>query len=464
MTKNILLKFFTWCLLITAFSVFTVEIGAQNKKDLRKAQKLTADGSKAFVAKNYRLAIDKYAEAIVTVPNYAEAHFWKGYAHYYLNEYDQALTEINLAATQNYNKPLEIYKVRWFLHYKKNNYDEALADVQKGLQLDPNNLTLLVALGDVSRAKKDYRTALAAYKKASQINQMSGDILYYIAESAAGAGDTQEQGTAAAAAIKRGTKYVGEAYYLVGDSLQKSGKTSEALEAYQQALASKDEIYNVYRAMSDIYRNQSRYKEAIDISLKGLRFFPNDGNINTDLSWYYSLDGSHFKAIQAAQAAISALPEQSLAYTNLCRAYNDTKQFALAISACNKALQISPNDGETNFYLGYAYTSTNKPNEAAKYYPKAVKGLEEFTRDNPDYSDGFYLLGNAYTSNKEFKKAVDAYKKCLELSPRFAKARYNLGSLYDFLKEDSRAREQYTILLGLDPILAASLKEIIDKK
>ena len=464
MTKKILLKFITSSLLMTAFFALTVEINAQNKKDLRKAQKLTADGSKAFVAKNFRLAIDKYAEAIVAVPNYAEAHFWKGYAHYYLNEYDQALTEVNLAAGQNYNKPLEIYKLRWFLNYQRNNYDEALADVQKGLQIEPNNFTMLIALGDISRAKKDYQTALSAYRKAAQINQVSGDILYYTAESAAGAGNAQEQGTAAVAAIKKGTKYVGEAYYLVGDSLQKSGKTKEALEAYQQALASKDNIYNVYRAMADIYRNQSRYKEAIDISLKGLRFFPNDGNINTDLSWYYSLDNSHFKAILAAQSAISALPEQSLAYTNLCRAYNDTKQYPLAINACNKALEISPNDGETNFYLGFAYASTNKPNEAAKYYPKAVKGLEEFTRNNPEYSDGFYLLGNAYTSNSEYKKAVDAYKKCLELSPRFSKARYNLGSLYKFLKEDDLARQQYTALLDLDANLAAKLKEVIDKK
>jgi len=464
MTKKILLKFITSSLLMTAFFALTVEISAQNKKDLRKAQKLTADGSKAFVAKNFRLAIDKYAEAIVAVPNYAEAHFWKGYAHYYLNEYDQALTEVNLAAGQNYNKPLEIYKLRWFLNYQRNNYDEALADVQKGLQIEPNNFTMLIALGDISRAKKDYQTALSAYRKAAQINQVSGDILYYTAESAAGAGNAQEQGTAAVAAIKKGTKYVGEAYYLVGDSLQKSGKTKEALEAYQQALASKDNIYNVYRAMADIYRNQSRYKEAIDISLKGLRFFPNDGNINTDLSWYYSLDNSHFKAILAAQSAISALPEQSLAYTNLCRAYNDTKQYPLAINACNKALEISPNDGETNFYLGFAYASTNKPNEAAKYYPKAVKGLEEFTRNNPEYSDGFYLLGNAYTSNSEYKKAVDAYKKCLELSPRFSKARYNLGSLYKFLKEDDLARQQYTALLDLDANLAAKLKEVIDKK
>ena len=458
------LKFVTTGLLIAAFFALTTGVDAQSKKDLRKAQKLTADGSKAFLAKNFRLAIDKYAEAIVAVPNYAEAHFWKGYAHYQLNEYDQALTEVNLAAGQNYNKPMAIYELRWYLNFQKNNYDEALADVQKGLQIEPNNLKMLMALGDISRKKKDYRTALDAYKKTSQMTQVNGDILYYIAESAQGVGDTNEQGTSAAASIKRGTQHVGEAYYLVGDSLHKSGKTTEALEAYRQALASKDDIYNVYRAMSDIYRSQNRYKDAIAISLKGLKFFPNDGKINADLSWYYSLDGSNFPAIIAANSSIGVLPEQSLAYNILCRAYTETKQYSLAISACSKALEISPNDGENNFYLGFAYSSTNNTTEAGKYYPKAIKGLEDYTRDNSEYSHGFYLLGNAYYGIAEYEKSVVAYKKSLELNPGFAKARYNLGALYKYQKRNDLAREQYNALLNLDTKLAADLKELLDKK
>lgn len=466
MIKKILPGFITFCFLIAAFSALSVEINAQKKPDLGKAKKLTAEGNKAFNVKDYRLAIGKYTEATKAALNYPDAHFWKGYAHYYLNEYDQALSEINLASQQNFNKPLEIYKLRWFLNFQKKNYDEALEDVQKGLQIEPNNLTLLVALGDVSRAKKEYQTALTAYKKAAQINPASGDILYFIADSAAGAGNTQEQETAAAAAIKKGTKYVGEAYYLIGDSFQKSGKINEALEAYQQSLASKDDIYNVYRAMADIYRNQNRYKEAIDISLRALRFFPNDGNIYTNLSGYYSLNNKHFDAIAAAQSAISFLPEskQSPAYTNLCRAYNDTKQYPLAINACNKALQISPDDGETNFYLGFAYTLTGKPDEAAKYYAKAVKGLEEVTRNNPNDPDDFYLLGNAYYGNTEYEKSVEAYKKSLEINPRFAKARFNLGAVYKYLKKDNLAMEQYEALLNLDKNLAAKLKQELDKK
>jgi tetratricopeptide (TPR) repeat protein len=90
--------------------------------------------------------------------------------------------------------------------------------------------------------------------------------------------------------------------------------------------------------------------------------------------------------------------------------------------------------------------------------------LEEFTASNVKDPEGFYLLGNAYTSVKEYDKAVETYKKSLELSPRFAKARYNLASIYKFLKKDDLAREQYNALIGLDADLAAKLKEVLDKK
>ena len=464
MKRKILYKFTIFCLLLTAFSAFSVEIGAQNKKDLRKAQKLTAEGNKLFLTKDYRQAIDKYAEAVVLAPTLAEAHFWKGYAHYYLNEFDQSLTEINLAAEQQYNKPLEIYKVRWFLNYDKKNYDAALDDVQKGLQLAPNDMTMTMALGDVYRAQKNYQGALEAYKKTAQMNPASGDIQYLIALSQQNTGDLEGQLSNAAEAIRKGTKYVGEAYYLIGDAHQKSRRYQEALVAYQQSLASKDSIYEVYRGIADIYRIQSRFSDAIEISKRGLEKFPNDGRIYSDLSWYYSLSNKEGDAIAAAQTAIKLLPEERLAYTSLCRAHNDLKQYQLAINSCNKALEISPGDGETNFYIGYAYTLSNKPDEAAKYYPKAVAGLEDFTKNNPDYSDGFYLLGNAYTSNNEFEKAVESYKKSIDLTPRFAKARYNLGSIYKYLKKDELAVSEYNALLQIDPVLAAKLKDVIDKK
>jgi superkiller protein 3 len=212
-----------------------------------------------------------------------------------------------------------------------------------------------------------------------------------------------------------------------------------------------------------MYRQQSRYTEAIDITRRAIRLWPNDGDLFTDASWYYSLAGRHEEAVQAAQAGIRFKPTEAMAYTNLCRAYNDLNKPELAISACNNALKIRPDDGETYFYLGRANDLLDRPAEATKFYKRAVTGMEAFTQQNPTYSDGFYLLGNAYFADGQLEKAIAAYSKCLEMSPRFARARYNIGMVQLQQRNKSGATEQYNILIGIDRALATKLKTEIDK-
>ncbi|HSK73681.1 MAG TPA: tetratricopeptide repeat protein, partial [Pyrinomonadaceae bacterium] len=78
-------------LILTAFSAFQFEVNGQSRRDQNRAKKIAGEGDTLFNRKDYRSAINKYAEAITIYPNFPEAHFWKGYAHYYLNEYDSAV-------------------------------------------------------------------------------------------------------------------------------------------------------------------------------------------------------------------------------------------------------------------------------------------------------------------------------------------------------------------------------------
>ena len=119
-------------------------------------------------------------------------------------------------------------------------------------------------------------------------------------------------------------------------------------------------------------------------------------------------------------------------------------------------------DGETYYYLGRAYNLTNKTAEATRYYGLAVKGLVDYAQNNPTYSDGWYLLGNAYFADNQREKAIGAYQKCLNLSPKFAKARLNLGIAYTRTKNKAGAVEQYSNLVKLDAKLAEILKAEID--
>jgi superkiller protein 3 len=449
--------------LLAVLSVLPVEIKAQpDKRQMEEAKKLVSEGDVLYRQKNYKAAIDKYDRATIFAMTYPLAYFSKGYAHYNLGEDDQAITAFNTALKQGY-KPMDIYEIRWRAFYMKRDFDSALSDTQAAIRLAPSNPYYYLASGQIYHEKGSYQEAIDSYKKSIELGTTDADVNYYLAKSYNKAGQTIQQGLAGIEAIKKGTKFPGETWNLIGQALQINKKLEEAAEAYERSLIAKTDIYEVYGFLADIYRNLYRYDEAIATAKRGLRMYPNDGNLYTSLSWFYSLADKHVEAIGAAQQAIKLMPDQYMGYTNLCRAYNDAKLYPQAVQACTNALRINPGDGESNLYLARAYYSQNKTDLAAPLYKKAVSGLVEFTRNNPDYSDGFYLLGNAYYSDGRRPEAIAAYKKCLELSPKFAKARYNLGVLYFQAGDKSAAQAQYAELQKIDAVLADKLLQAINK-
>ena len=450
-------------ILVTAFGVFSIDAAGQSRRDIRRANQLVTEGNRSFNQRNFRDAIDKYAEAIVHVPNNAGAHFWKGLAHRNLNENELALNELNAALEKGFDKPLDIYLIRWRIHFENKNYDAALSDVNSGLAIDASNMDFRLAQGDLNFVNGRFQEALAAYEQALVATPNNAELYLNVAKIHYNLGNTDKQASAAQEAINRRTLGLADAYLLLGDAFQKKRDYPAATEAYQKALAANPNSYELYQTLAEVYRSQNRYDDAIATSRKALGVFGTRGDIYTDLSWYYSLANRHEEAAEAAKAGIKLSPTEYMAYTNLCRAYNDLERPEMAVRECNNALRIKPDDGETYFYLGRAHDLMNKPVEATQYYKRAVTGLEVFVKERPDYSDGYYLLGNAYFADNQRQKAISAYRQALALIPAFAKARYNLGFLLALEKDKGAAMEQYNALLSLDASLAKDLKVEIDK-
>lgn len=491
----------TVALIMLLSAMMCLTTPAQSRQDRNRAKNFQDEGDKALRQKDYKVAVDRYGQALQLVADNPYAHFQRGNANYYLwldgvkalttlearrkaetngvrqSELDSqidlqkkenqqtvesALNEVTIALSQGF-RPLEVHRLRGFIFYDQKNYDAALDEIRKGLVIAPKDLHFLKNLGEVQLARNANADALVALREAIQAAPNDADIYYNMARAHFALRDVKAQQTSAETALAKGTRFPGEAFYLLGDAHRKQRNAAGAIDALQKAINAKPDLYQAYRDLADVYRSENRFTDAIDISRKALTVFRLDGNIYTDLGWYYSLADRPEDAVAAAKAGIQLLPNQYVAYTNLCRAYNETKQYDLAIQACNTALRLQPGDGETYFYLGRALNLTDKTTEATRYYGLAVKGLEDYTQKNPDYSDGWYLLGNAYFADNQREKAIEAFLKCLGLSPKFAKARYNLGIVYTRRNNKPGAQEQYARLTTLDPRLAQALKAEIDK-
>ena len=455
MKKKIFTGLLSCFLMFAFFSAFTGEINAQppknqNKKPNENARKLAREGDKLYNQKDYRGAINKYAEAIEIAPNFPQAHFKKASAHQWLNENSEAVVNFDAALEQGH-PPIEIYELRWEANFKTQNYDAALNDVQKGLQIKPNDNYLSLQLGDIYRMKESYEEAINAYNKSLSVNQNLPDVHYYVAYSYSRLNNREKQGLAANEAIKYNTKFAGEAYKLIGDAAVVAEKPVEAVQAYQRALNVKPDFQEVYTLLAEVYRSQSRFRDGIETLKKGNTLFPENGDMLINLAWYYSLAERRNEAVTYGERAVKLAPDKYVAHTNLCRAYNETGKYTQAVATCTKALELQPNDGEAHLYIARAYDLQKKPDLATPHYKKAVEGLQASTSSNPGNSDGWYLLGNAlYADEQQIDKAIEAYKKNLELSPNFASGRYNLGVMYHLKKDSAAALEQYELLLKID--------------
>jgi tetratricopeptide (TPR) repeat protein len=456
MNKNLFI------LIALLFTFSFVVVAQPNKKQIEKANKLVREGDTAYSQKKFRAAIGKYSEALKVVPVFPGALMKKAYSHFGIQEYQQSIRDLNTSLSQG-SLPMDVFKLRWLVYYNLKDYKSSQVDVEEALKIESENAYFNIAKGDVYRALEDYKQAADGYAKAAILDPTNADINYYLALCYNQLRDFPKQADAAQKAVAGGTNFKLECYTFLGQALVIQRKYPEAAKAFEEILALKPDVLDTYTNLGDLYRILNRYDDAIATVREGIRLYPKEGNLWVALSWYYSLANNHNEAVNAANEAIKFAPNLSMGYTNLCRAYNDLGQYNDAIKACDSALKIAPDDGETYLYLARSFDKIDKGDIATNMYAKAVSGLLTFTRDNPDYSDGFYLLGNAFYATKQRPKAIAAYLRCLELSPNFTKARFNLGFVYVLNGDKVAARKQADLLQKFDPALATKLNDEIKK-
>ena len=255
-----------------------------------------------------------------------------------------------------------------------------------------------------------------------------------------------------------------DAFIKQGNSYLQKRDYRSAITQYESALAASANSVAALEGLGSAYSRLGMYDEAISVTNKIVTIAPDNLNAYVSLSRYYSLSDQYQASADAGRMAVRKAPANYMAYTNLCRANNDLSRYQDAISICTRSLEIKPADGETSFYLGRAYKGANQPAKAAPYFQRAVTGLLQYIRENPDDADGHYLLANAYTEAKQDELAMRSYLKAIELKPRFPQARYNLGVIFFIMGRTKDALDQQEQLNSMDPARAARLNQLIKSR
>lgn len=145
-------------------------------------------------------------------------------------------------------------------------------------------------------------------------------------------------------------------------------------------------------------------------------------------------------AIAKFEEAVAAKPNLTAAWIALARTQYNQKNYAKAIAAANKVLEVDDSDTDMLHILAQSYSATGDKANAAKVQAKLPKNAGAL------YNDAAKLInsGDDAGAEKLLKQAVEA-------DGAFAMAHYQLGMIYVRTGKSAEAKASLQKYLELEP-------------
>ena len=137
---------------------------------------------------------------------------------------------------------------------------------------------------------------------------------------------------------------------------------------------------------------------------------------------------------------------QMLALSSLakCQESYRAQQWVDAVTACNAAIDISPN-------LADAYDERANAFTWLRDYERAIDDYGTVLKLRPSYFFAYNNRGNAFAALGEFDRAIADYSTAIRVRPDYAEAYGNRGSAYAAKTDYQRAVGDFDMALKLKP-------------
>lgn len=429
---------------------------AYSQENAPTFQSLISSGDKEYAKKEYIKAKTYYQEALRLRPKDASAK----------SKLDNTLQKI-----REESKKEELF----FEHidngdnfYSNNELDKALAEYNKALKIFPNDEYALGKKQEITTILKDEKDKLNSFNEMVTL----GDKLL-----------KQE-------------KYA-EAVMQYESALKLYPNNSAAKTKYQDA-KSKKEVYDLkvsefdrLCAQGQEFTLRKKYAEAIDAYEQALQLFPNETDISNkvkDLQAKKKVsdnylakiseadalyeDRSYNEAKAAYQEALSVIPDDSYALGMISRVdeivnspeyrkiQNDkakldsdfanfigkgenaenSKNYELALTYYNKALELKPNNAE-------ALAKKKNAEDMIMYAEQQRKEQErlaaaEAEKQRKERIQNLINTGNKQLTSKQYAEAELSFNQVLTLDPNNAVATEKLGIIAGFYEEIQRQKHE----------------------
>jgi tetratricopeptide (TPR) repeat protein len=243
-----------------------------------------------------------------------------------------------------------------------------------------------------------------------------------------------------------------EAHEQLALTLQKIGKTSEAIPHYLQALALKTYLFDLQQNIgnnghflplksenSTLQQNawlDLEESPAIGERVNGKMTLSNGVQDLKELLGTSPLSSTSLNFAPAADRNSIEIAKLDVAqiYCEQGLAYSKESRWAESIEACKRAIAINPNLVEAYKTIGNALQKQGKTPEAIGYYAKAIE-LQ------PDFAEAYANLGTLYVQQQQWEQALYYYQKAIAIQPNFTGVYKHLAKVWQHLGELDKAQD-----------------------
>jgi tetratricopeptide (TPR) repeat protein len=411
-----------------------------------------------------KLAIEQFEQIVQLEPNAIDNHLLLGRLYILNKDLLKAENEFKTAVRLQPDSEEAVTNLAYL--YNEEGDQAKAAQTLSSVPEPGRSAKLYSALGYTYEQQKDYKKAIAAYRKAVELDKENLDAMRGLAQNLLSDGQLE-------AAIEEYKLIVeadpqdAQAQLRIAEIQRRSGKLDAALESLKKAESLVQDSMEVPYNFALVYAAQGRYDDAIQTLQKLLdktakpdgRYDQSEAN---NRSVFLERLGNIYREVGKTQLAVDTFRKTlTLGDENAARGYQqiidtlrEAKQWPQATAVAQEAVAKYPKDRNLKLTLAGQLVDTGQVDSGI------AQAKSMLTGKNKDDRDVYLGISQIYSRLRKWKEAEEAVAQAEKLSSTPDEKEYVAyvqGSLYERQKKYDLAEEQFKRVLATDPQNAGTL-------
>jgi tetratricopeptide (TPR) repeat protein len=319
--------------------------------------------------------------------------------------------------------------------------EQAQEQFRKAVELEPGNADANHNLGEAYIRAGNVAKSLPFLEQAQKIDGSSYDNGYDLSLAYLVTGRLADARQQVQELISR--KNTPELHNLLGQIEEKDGKFVAAENEFELAARAEPSESNLFDWGSELLLHRT-LEPAITVFQQATSRYPDSPRLAIGLGMALYGLGKYDDAVKSLLRAADLSPAEPNCYLFLAKAYDSSpSQADEVIQRFQRYAQLQPRNASAQYYYAMSLWKGKRAQDPDLDLHRIETLLKSSIALNPKFAEAHLQLGNLYSDQNHFAAAIPEYQRAGELNPDLSDVYYRLGQAYVRTGEKDRAQEQF---------------------